>query len=109
FLDPDRMGVMGGSYGGYMTSWIVGHTDRFRCAISERAVNDMITEDQAADFATFFKGEIGAFWYEAIDEYRRVSPITYAEKITTPLLILHSENDLRCPMPNAEALFGILR
>ena len=109
FLDPDRTAIMGGSYGGYMTSWVVGHTDRFTCAISERAVNDMITEDQAADFATFFKGEIGGFWYEAIDEYRQVSPITYAEKITTPLLILHSEDDLRCPVPNAEALFGILR
>jgi dipeptidyl aminopeptidase/acylaminoacyl peptidase len=109
FIDADRLAVMGGSYGGYMTSWIVGHTDRFACAISERAVNDMASEDGTADFAGFFRGYVGADFWEAPDAYRSISPITYAEQMTTPLLILHSENDLRCPINQGEQLFTILR
>jgi dipeptidyl aminopeptidase/acylaminoacyl peptidase len=109
FIDGERFAVMGGSYGGYMTSWIVGHTDRFACAISERAVNDMASEDGSADFAGFFRGYVGAdFWAEP-DVYRRISPIAYAEQMTTPLLILHSEDDLRCPINQGEQLFTILR
>jgi dipeptidyl aminopeptidase/acylaminoacyl peptidase len=109
FIDPDRLGVMGGSYGGYMTSWIVGHTDRFRCAISERAVNDLATEDGESDIAGFFRAYVGAQPWEDPEAYRKVSPLTYAEQITTPLLILHSENDLRCPIGQAEQLFTVLR
>jgi dipeptidyl aminopeptidase/acylaminoacyl peptidase len=109
FIDAERMGVMGGSYGGYMTSWIVGHTDRFRCGISERAVNDMASEDGSSDLAGFFRGYIGAYPWEAPDAYREVSPLTYAGQITTPLLILHSEDDLRCPINQGEQLFTVLR
>jgi len=109
FIDPERMAVMGGSYGGYMTSWIIGHTDRFRCAISERAVNDMGSEDGSADFAGFFRGYVGADFWQAPEAYRRISPLTYAEQITTPVLILHSEDDLRCPINQAEQLFTVLR
>jgi dipeptidyl aminopeptidase/acylaminoacyl peptidase len=102
FIDADRMAVMGGSYGGYMTSWIVGHTDRFRCAISERAVNDLASEDGSSDIGGFFKGYVGAYPWEAPDVYRAISPLTYAAEITTPLLILHSEDDLRCPINQGE-------
>ena len=80
FVDPERLAVMGGSYGGYMTSWIVGHTDRFRCAISERAVNDLASEDGSSDIGGFFKGYIGAYPWEAPDAYRAVSPLTYAAR-----------------------------
>jgi dipeptidyl aminopeptidase/acylaminoacyl peptidase len=92
-----------------MTSWIVGHTDRFRCAVSERAANNLATLDASSDLAALFKGYVGAAFWEAPEEYRRVSPVTYARDITTPLLILHSENDLRCPVNQAEELFAILR
>jgi dipeptidyl aminopeptidase/acylaminoacyl peptidase len=109
FVDPDRMGVMGGSYGGYMTSWIVGHTDRFRCAISERGVNDMLSQDGSSDFASFLKGYTGAYSWETPEAYLKVSPWSHARDITTPLLILHSENDLRCPIGQAEELFAVLR
>jgi dipeptidyl aminopeptidase/acylaminoacyl peptidase len=109
FIDPDRMGVMGGSYGGYMTSWLVGHTDRFRCAISERSVNEMASEDGTSDFAGFFRGIIGAHAWEQPEAYRQISPLTYADRITTPLLVIHSENDLRCPISQAEQLFTMLR
>jgi len=109
FCDPDRLGVLGGSYGGYMTSWIVGHTDRFRAACSERAVNNFVLEGGSSDFGWWFKAEVGAHWWEAPEVYLKISPATYAANISTPLLILHSENDLRCPIGNAEDLFAILR
>jgi dipeptidyl aminopeptidase/acylaminoacyl peptidase len=109
FCDPERLGVLGGSYGGYMTSWIVGHTDRFRAACSERACNNFLLESGSSDIGWVFKGYVGAHWFEAPDAYRKMSPTTYAEDITTPLLILHSEDDLRCPIGNAEELFAILR
>jgi dipeptidyl aminopeptidase/acylaminoacyl peptidase len=109
FCDPDRLGVLGGSYGGYMTSWIVSHTDRFKAACSERSVNNFVLEGGSSDIGWGFKGIVGAFWFEAPDVYLKLSPSHYAENITTPLLIMHSENDLRCPVGHAEDLFAILR
>ena len=110
FVDPDRLGVLGGSYGGFMTSWIIGHTDRFKAACSERAVNDMRTMSWTSDIGTYFqKGYVGRSHLEDPDEYARQSPVTYVDAIRTPLLILHSENDLRCPIEQAEQLFVALK
>jgi dipeptidyl aminopeptidase/acylaminoacyl peptidase len=109
FCDRDRLGVLGGSYGGFMTSWIVGHTDRFHAACSERAVNNFIAEAGSSDIGIWFKSYTGTHWFEDPETYRKISPSTYAPNVTTPLLILHSEDDLRCPVVNAEELFAILR
>ena len=109
FVDGDRLGVIGGSYGGYMTSWIVGHTDRFKAAVSERAVNNFDSQWGSSDFGWDFKGYTGSFLFEDMDMYLKVSPSTYAADIHTPLLILHSEDDLRCPVEQAEHLFVTLR
>jgi dipeptidyl aminopeptidase/acylaminoacyl peptidase len=109
FCDPERLGVLGGSYGGYMTSWIVSHTDRFRAACSERAVNNFVLEGGSSDISHATKSFVGAHWFEAPEVYLKLSPSSYAADITTPLLILHSEDDLRCPVGNAEDLFTILR
>jgi len=109
FVDPERLGVLGGSYGGYMTSWIVAHTDRFKAAVSERAVNSWVSEWGSSDFGWDFKGYMDAFLYEDVDRYLSTSPATYAQNIHTPLLILHSEEDLRCPVEQAEHLFVTLR
>lgn len=109
FCDAERVGVMGGSYGGFMTSWIVGHTDRFQAACSERAVNNFIAEAGSCDIGVWFKGFVGSHWFEDPETHLELSPSTYARNITTPLLILHSEDDLRCPVVNAEELFSILR
>jgi dipeptidyl aminopeptidase/acylaminoacyl peptidase len=109
FVDADRLGVIGGSYGGYMTSWIVGHTDRFKAAVSERAVNDFGSQWGSSDFGWDFKGYMGTFLFEDVETYLKVSPSTYAKDIHTPLLILHSENDLRCPIEQGEHLFVTLR
>ncbi len=109
FIDGDRLGVIGGSYGGYMTSWIVSHTDRFKAAVSERAVNQLVSEWGSSDFGWDFKGYLGTFVYEDVAPYLSISPATYAESIHTPLLILHSEKDLRCAVEQAEHLFVTLR
>jgi dipeptidyl aminopeptidase/acylaminoacyl peptidase len=108
-LDRDRVGVLGGSYGGYLTSWLVGHSDRFAAACSERAVNNMESEEWSSDAGGWFRWELGVSHIEAPEVYRRISPVTYARDITTPLLIIHSENDLRCPVEQADALFVALR
>ncbi len=109
FVDGERLGVIGGSYGGYMTSWIVSHNDRFKAAVSERAVNQMVSEWGSSDFGWDFKGYLGKFVFEDVEPYLKISPATYAERIHTPLLILHSENDLRCAVEQAEHLFVTLR
>ncbi len=109
FIDGERLGVIGGSYGGYMTSWIVGHTDRFKAGISERAVNQWVSMWGSSDFGWDFKGYFGKFLFEDVQAYLDISPATYAQNVHTPLLILHSENDLRCPIEQAEQLFTTLR
>lgn len=109
FCDGDRMGVMGGSYGGYMTSWIVSHTDRFKAACSERAVNNWISMYGSSDFGWTFRGYVGGYLHEDMEPWVRMSPSTYATDIATPLLIMHSENDLRCNVEQAEQLFTTLR
>lgn len=105
FIDPDRVGVLGGSYGGYMTSWIVTHTDRFAAACSERAVNNLETLEHHSDIAGLFSIEIGPRFVDDPEAYRKMSPITYVKDMNTPLLILHSEEDLRCPVDQATQLF----
>jgi len=111
FCDPERLGVIGGSYGGFMTGWIAGHTDRFKAACSERAVNNWLSMHGSSDQGWIFKGYFGAFAFEegATEAYLKHSPITYANDIDTPMLILHSESDLRCPIEQAEQLFTTLR
>ena len=80
--DPDRLGVTGGSYGGYLTSWIVGHDQRFKAAITCRSVNDLISQMSTGDIAgpTFGRLELGAAPWEDPELYREQSPITYAER-----------------------------
>jgi dipeptidyl aminopeptidase/acylaminoacyl peptidase len=108
--DGNRLGVTGGSYGGYLTNWIVGHDHRFAAAFTARSVSDMtslmLTGDLAGLDPAMF---IGATPWDEPEFYRAASPITYIAACTTPLLIQHSENDLRCPIGQAEELFAVLR
>jgi dipeptidyl aminopeptidase/acylaminoacyl peptidase len=109
FLDPDRLGVLGGSYGGYMTSWIVGHTNRFKAALSERAVNQLVSAFGSSDLFWIFERQFGGSMQEHIDAWLRMSPTTYVDAIETPMLLVHSETDLRCAVEQAEHLFTLLR
>ena len=109
FVDAGRMAIMGGSYGGYMAAWAVGHTDRYRCAITDRLVGNLHSMAGTCDFPwvheKFYKGNA---WDDPSDLWR-VSPLAFAGKINTPLLIVHSDGDLRCPVGQAEELFAALR
>jgi dipeptidyl aminopeptidase/acylaminoacyl peptidase len=110
FIDPERLGIMGGSYGGFLTSWAVGHTDRFKAACSERAVNNVHTLFGTSDIgASFLEAQGGALPWDDMQWYIDHSPLTYAKNITTPLLILHAEDDLRCAIEQAEQLFTALK
>ena len=112
WADQSRLGVMGGSYGGFMTTWIIGHTQRFKAAISERAVNDWYSMQGASDIGgTFNRQYLGeaATIQDDLELLLRQSPLTYAKNIETPVLILHSESDLRCPISQAEQLFVVLK
>jgi len=109
--DPDRLGVTGGSYGGYLTSWIVGHDDRFRAAMTCRSVNDMGVLFTTGDISggDWARLEFESTPWQDPDYFREISPLTYADSIRTPLLIQHSERDIRTTIAQAEALFTVLR
>jgi dipeptidyl aminopeptidase/acylaminoacyl peptidase len=111
WADPARLGVTGGSYGGYLTSWIVGHDDRFAAAITCRSVNDLAVLMGTGDIAgpEFGRAYFGEQPWEAPDVYRSQSPIAYVERIRTPLLIQHAEQDLRTTIAQGEMLFAALR
>jgi dipeptidyl aminopeptidase/acylaminoacyl peptidase len=110
YIDPERLGVLGGSYGGFLTSWTVGHTTRFKAACSERAVNNTYTLFGTSDIGhAFSEAQSGYLPWENMSWYVEHSPLTYAKDIATPLLIMHAENDLRCPMEQAEQLFVALK
>lgn len=109
YIDRKKMGVTGGSYGGYMTNWIVGHTNRFAAAITQRSVVNMESMFGSSDIGFAMTREIYGTPYNNQESWRRMSPLTYVKKIRTPLLISHSEQDLRCPIEQAEQLFISLK
>jgi dipeptidyl aminopeptidase/acylaminoacyl peptidase len=110
FCDPNRVGMQGGSYGGYMATLLAGlHGDRFKGICSERAVNNLISEEWSSDIGTVFQIEHGPSHIDDPEEYVRMSPTRYVRDITVPMLIIHSEDDLRCPISQAEELFTALR
>ena len=111
WADPDRLGVAGGSYGGYMTNWAIGHTDRFKAAVTMRCVSNMAAMFGYSDLGWFLTVEEmgGSVPWKNLDWLTERSPITYVERIKTPLLILHSDQDLRCPIEEGEQLFTALK
>lgn len=109
FVDAERMAIMGGSYGGYMTAWAIGHTDRFRCAIADRLVGNMHSMSGTCDFPWEHGKEFGGNAWDDPSELWRCSPLKYAGSIKTPLLLIHSDGDMRCPIEQAEQLFAALR
>ncbi len=109
FVDPQRMTVTGGSYGGYMTAWVVSHTDRFAAAVSQRGVYNLLTEYSTSDIPTFIEEELGVTAWQDPTALWQHSPLAHAHNIKTPLLIIHSENDYRVPIAEAEQLFTFVR
>jgi len=108
-IDTDRLYVTGGSYGGYMTDWLVTHTDRFRAAATQRCVADLRTLALADDTGTLWLGDyFGGMPWDEPEVYARNSPITHIANCRTPLFIEHEEEDHRCPMDQAEQVYNAL-
>ncbi|MGI9598571.1 MAG: prolyl oligopeptidase family serine peptidase [Acidimicrobiales bacterium] len=109
-VDPERVAIGGGSYGGFMTSWALGHDQRFKAGLVERAVTSWNTMYGTSDIGNWFtERTIGATIELKPEEVTRQSPLHYAAQITAPTLILHSEEDWRCPIEQAEQLFAAIR
>jgi dipeptidyl aminopeptidase/acylaminoacyl peptidase len=113
-VDRDRLAVSGGSYGGYATLWVVSHTNRYKAAIAERAVSNMTSEQLAADFASangfgaFDSHGFGDPWNPKTLNYAE-SPLTYVQNVHTPLLLLHSEDDIRTPIDQTLQEYNALK
>ncbi len=113
-VDASRLAVLGGSYGGYATLWVIAHTDRYKAAVAERAVSNLQSENLAADFAG--KNGLGGGYYTwgppwdpASTDYAKFSPLTYVANVHTPLMILHAENDTRAPIDQTLQEFTSLK
>ncbi|MCI0597014.1 MAG: prolyl oligopeptidase family serine peptidase, partial [candidate division Zixibacteria bacterium] len=109
FVDAKRVGVTGGSYGGFMTNWIVGHTNRYKAAITGRSVVNEYSMSGSSDIGQEVWREMKAKIWEDPDKLMRLSPISYVKNVKTPLLILHNEFDLRCPIGQGEELYLALK
>lgn len=110
WIDTGRLGITGGSYGGYLTNWTIGHDDRFKAAVTQRCVSNFHSFFGTSDIGTTFGvTEFDGLPWSDAEKLLRHSPISYVDKMNTPLLILHSEQDLRCPIEQAEQMFASLK
>jgi dipeptidyl aminopeptidase/acylaminoacyl peptidase len=109
WIDRERLGVTGGSYGGYLTNWIVGHTNIFKAAVTLRSVVNFVSDEGTRDGAYGHKDDFGGDLFEKFDLYWERSPLKYAKNVRTPILILHSENDFRVPLEQGEQWFRALK
>ncbi|MBV9404742.1 MAG: S9 family peptidase, partial [Acidobacteriaceae bacterium] len=109
WIDRDRLGVAGGSYGGFMTNWIVGHTTRFKAAVTLRSIANFISDDGTRDGPYGHEDDFKAFLFDDLDQYWNASPLKYARNVRTPTLILHSDNDYRVPIEQGEQWFRALK
>ena len=110
-IDPKRVCLTGGSYGGFMTNWIIGHTDRFCCAASQRSISNWLSFYGVSDIGYFFApdqchGDV--FTPEGREALLRQSPLCYAGNVTTPTLFIHSDEDYRCPMAEGIQMYTAL-
>jgi dipeptidyl aminopeptidase/acylaminoacyl peptidase len=110
YIDPERMGVTGGSYGGYMTVWIIGHTDRFKAAVTQRCVSNLVSLWGSSDMNWSFQQILNNKPpFEDLQKFWDHSPIKYIGNAHTPTRVIHNENDLRCPIEQGEQVFVALK
>ncbi len=110
WLDENRMGVAGGSYGGFMTNWIVGHTDRFKAAVSQRSIGSWISMYGTTDIGFFFvPDQIGVDPWQDVEKLWKHSPLAYADRVKTPTLFINAEEDYRCWLVESLQMFTALK
>ena len=109
WVDGERLGVTGNSYGGYLSAWLVSTTDRFRAAVIENPVTDLVAMYGTSDIgSTYFPPQIGGKPHEVLDRYRDQSPLLQAHRCTTPCLFVVGTADRRCPQPQAWSMHRVL-
>ncbi len=109
-VDPERMGVTGGSYGGFMTNWIVSHTDRFKAAATQRSISNWISFYGTSDIGYYFGPDQTDA--DPLDDFEKAweqSPLKHARNIRTPLLFIHSDQDYRCPIEQGMQLYTVVK
>lgn len=110
FINADKLGVTGGSYGGIMTNWIIGHTERFKAAVSQRSISNWTSFFTLSDIGySYGEGYTGTNPWKDYEELWKRSPLAYANKVKTPTLFIHSEEDYRCPLPEGLQMFSALQ
>ncbi|MCK1991014.1 S9 family peptidase [Peribacillus muralis] len=110
FLNEENLGVSGGSYGGFMTNWIVGHTNRFKAAVTQRCISNWLSFYGVSDIGYYFtEWEIGGDIVHSAEKLWQHSPLKYVGNVDTPLLLLHGERDYRCPVEQSEQFFVALK
>lgn len=109
-IDPQRIAVNGGGYGGFVSNWLISQEQRFKVAISQRSITNWASLYGASPIGFHMAAQhLGCQPWEDPEHYQRCSPLSYATQIRTPLLLIHGEQDLRCTMEQAEQLFTALR
>ncbi|NLY76532.1 MAG: S9 family peptidase [Tissierellia bacterium] len=110
FIDKERIGVTGGSYGGFMTNWIIGHTNRFKAAVSQRSISNWISKFGTTDIGYYFvEDQQAATPWTDVEKLWFHSPMKYADRVKTPTLFIHSEEDYRCWTPEGFQMFTALK
>jgi dipeptidyl aminopeptidase/acylaminoacyl peptidase len=109
WIDATRLGVTGGSYGGFMTNWIVSHTTRFKAAVTLRSISNFVSDDGTRDGMYGHASDFGGDIFAAFDNYWNTSPLKYVKNVKTPTLVLHSDSDFRVPIEQGEQWFRALQ
>ncbi|HOI13548.1 MAG TPA: alpha/beta fold hydrolase, partial [Methanoculleus sp.] len=107
-VDPDRLAIIGQSYGGYMTAWTVTQTDRFDAAIVIAGISDLVSVDGTHDIVYDLQDSFGVYYWEDYSLYLSRSPIYHVGNVTTPTLIVHGEHDIRVPVGQAQEFYDAL-
>ncbi|MEX0716242.1 MAG: S9 family peptidase [Planctomycetaceae bacterium] len=108
-VDPQKLGIMGGSYGGFMTNWAIGHTDEFAAAITDRCVSNLVSMAGSSDIPLIRGGSWDSNACDDIDLIWEQSPLKHFANVSTPTLVIHSEGDLRCNIEQGEQVFAALK
>lgn len=108
-IDPSQLFVAGGSYGGFMTNWIVGKTDRFKAAVTQRCISNWVSFYGTSDVGAFFVEFQLKRDLSQMQELWDMSPLAYADQVKTPILIIHGQEDLRCPQEQAEQMYTAMK
>lgn len=109
-IDPDKMAIYGGSYGGFMTNWTIGHTDRFKAAVSQRSISNWTSFYGVSDIGYYFASDqTNSNPWDSLDKMWDQSPIKYADKAKTPTLFIHADEDYRCPLEQGIQMYAKLK